>query len=37
VRTFLAADDSVTDPRKYLVPARNAVADAVAGVLDAIG
>lgn len=37
VRTFLAADDSVTDPRKYLVPARNAVAAAVAGVLDAIG
>jgi fructose-bisphosphate aldolase, class II len=37
VREFLAADDSVTDPRKYLAPARNAVADAVAAVLGAIG
>ena len=37
VRTFLAADDSVTDPRKYLAPARNAVADAVAGLLGAVG
>jgi len=37
VREFLAADDSATDPRKYLVPARNAVAGAVAAVLGAIG
>ena len=37
VRAHLAADDSVTDPRKYLVPARNEVSDAVAGVLNAIG
>ena len=37
VRAFLAAHDSVTDPRKYLMPARDAVADAVAGVLDAVG
>ena len=37
VRGFLAADDSVTDPRKYLAPARNAIADAVAAVLRAIG
>jgi fructose-bisphosphate aldolase, class II len=37
VREFLAAEDSVTDPRKYLAPARNAVAGAVAAVLGAIG
>ena len=37
VRAFLAADDSVTDPRRYLGPARDAVAEAVAGVLDAVG
>lgn len=37
VREHLAADDSVTDPRKYLVPARIAVSDAVAGLLNAIG
>jgi fructose-bisphosphate aldolase class II len=37
VRSHLAGDDAVTDPRKYLVPARNAVAEAVAGLLGAIG
>jgi fructose-bisphosphate aldolase, class II len=37
VREYLQADDSVTDPRKYLAPARDAVAEAVAGLLDAIG
>jgi fructose-bisphosphate aldolase class II len=37
VRTFLAGDDSVTDPRKYLAPARTAVADAVVSLLGAIG
>ncbi|HKV20975.1 MAG TPA: ketose-bisphosphate aldolase [Mycobacterium sp.] len=36
VRARLAADDRVTDPRKYLLPARVAVSDAVAGLLDAI-
>ena len=30
------SDDTVTDPRKYLVPARNAIADAVAAMLGAI-
>lgn len=37
VRDHLAADDSVTDPRKYLTPARTAITDAVAGLLGAIG
>jgi len=37
VREYLQADDAVTDPRKYLAPARDAVAEAVAGLLDAIG
>jgi fructose-bisphosphate aldolase class II len=37
VRAYLAANDSVTDPRKYLAPARDAIAGAVAGVLSAIG
>jgi fructose-bisphosphate aldolase, class II len=37
VRAYLEADDAVTDPRKYLVPARNAIADAVAAMLNAIG
>ncbi len=37
VRGHLAADDSVTDPRKYLVPARDGVRGAVAALLDALG
>lgn len=37
VRDHLAADDSVTDPRKYFTPARTAITDAVAGLLGAIG
>ena len=37
VRAYLASDDAVTDPRKYLAPARTAIADAVASVLRAIG
>ncbi|WP_123023359.1 class II fructose-bisphosphate aldolase [Mycolicibacterium stellerae] len=36
VRDYLASDDTVTDPRKYLAPARNAIADAVTAVLGAI-
>jgi len=36
VREHLASDESVTDPRKYLAPARTAIADAVAAVLEAI-
>ena len=32
----LESDDGVTDPRRYLVPARNAVADAVAAVIAAV-
>jgi fructose-bisphosphate aldolase class II len=36
VRVHLASDDSVTDPRKYLVPARTAIADAVAAMCTAI-
>jgi fructose-bisphosphate aldolase class II len=36
VRGHLASDDDVTDPRKYLMPARVAVADAVAAMLAAI-
>jgi fructose-bisphosphate aldolase, class II len=37
VRDQLASDDAVTDPRKYFGRARAAIADAVAGVLAAIG
>jgi fructose-bisphosphate aldolase, class II len=37
VRAHLAADDAVTDPRRYLAPARDAVSDAVAEVLAAVG
>ncbi|RDH74986.1 ketose-bisphosphate aldolase [Mycolicibacterium moriokaense] len=37
VRAFLASNDAVTDPRKYLGPARSAIADAVAAVLGAVG
>ena len=36
VRAHLASDDTVTDPRKYLVPAREAIADAVAAMFTAI-
>jgi len=36
VRSHLAADTAVVDPRKYLAPARSAIADAVAEVLTAI-
>jgi fructose-bisphosphate aldolase class II len=36
VRTHLADDPDVNDPRKYLAPARTAVADAVAAVITAI-
>jgi fructose-bisphosphate aldolase, class II len=36
VRDHLAEDDIVTDPRRYLTPARAAVADAVAGMIAAI-
>jgi fructose-bisphosphate aldolase class II len=37
VRDYLSADDVVTDPRKYLAPARTAIADAVAELLEVIG
>ncbi len=37
VRAYLESDDAVTDPRKYLAPARTAITDAVASVLRAIG
>jgi len=36
VRAHLGSDDAVTDPRKYLTPARTAVADAVAALLGVI-
>ena len=36
VRAHLASDDTVTDPRKYLVPAREAIADGVAAMFTAI-
>ncbi|MFC7671970.1 class II fructose-bisphosphate aldolase [Mycolicibacterium sp. GCM10028919] len=36
VRDYLSADDAVTDPRKYLAPARTAIADAVAELLAVI-
>lgn len=36
VRDYLAADDGVTDPRRYLAPARDAVAEAVAELLQAL-
>ncbi len=36
VRSYLASDGTVTDPRKYLGPARIAVADAAAAMLGAI-
>ncbi|CAN5407709.1 class II fructose-bisphosphate aldolase family protein [soil metagenome] len=37
VRAHLAADDAVTDPRRYLTPARAAVADAVASTITGLG
>ncbi|CAN5330143.1 class II fructose-bisphosphate aldolase family protein [soil metagenome] len=37
VRAHLAADPAVTDPRRYLTPARVAVATAVAATIAAIG
>lgn len=37
VRRYLADDEAVTDPRKYLAPARDAVRDAVAGLATAVG
>jgi fructose-bisphosphate aldolase, class II len=36
VREYLLADDVVTDPRRYLTPARVAVSDAVAAMIAAI-
>jgi fructose-bisphosphate aldolase, class II len=36
VRSYLASDCTVADPRKYLLTARIAIADAVAAVLNAI-
>ena len=36
VRAHLASDDTVTDPRKYLVPAREAIADGVDAMFTAI-
>ncbi|MFC8801027.1 class II fructose-bisphosphate aldolase [Promicromonospora sp. NPDC057138] len=37
VRQYLADDETVTDPRKYLAPARDAVRDTVAGLAAAVG
>ena len=36
VSDYLAANETVTDPRKYFVQARNTIADAVAALLGAI-
>lgn len=36
VREHLAADDAVTDPRRYLAPARAAVAEAVAATITGL-
>ena len=36
VRAFVASDDRVTDPRRYLTPARIAISEAVAAMIDAI-
>ncbi|GAY18160.1 class II fructose-bisphosphate aldolase [Mycobacterium sp. shizuoka-1] len=36
VRSYLAAEPDVNDPRRYLSPARDAIADAVAALLAAI-
>jgi fructose-bisphosphate aldolase class II len=37
VRRALAADDAVTDPRRWLAPARDAVAAEVARIVDVLG
>lgn len=37
VRRYLADDAKVTDPRKYLTPARDAIRDAVADLATAVG
>jgi fructose-bisphosphate aldolase class II len=37
VREFLATDAAATDPRRYLTPARAAVADAVATTITGLG
>ena len=37
VRQFLADDETVTDPRKYLTPARDAVRDTVTELAAALG
>src|SRR5262249_5407050 len=37
LRDTLAADPSVTDPRRYLAPARTAMRDAVLHLLDLMG
>ncbi len=37
LRATLAADPSVTDPRRYLAPARTAMRDAVVHLLDLLG
>jgi fructose-bisphosphate aldolase class II len=37
VRARLESDDAVTDPRTYFQPARIAIADAVAAMLDTVG
>jgi len=36
VREYLASDGAVSDPRRYLAPARDAVADAVAALIAAV-
>lgn len=36
VRAFLAADPQVNDPRRYLSPARDAIAEAVSSLITAI-
>jgi fructose-bisphosphate aldolase class II len=37
VRRALSADDAVTDPRRWLAPARDAVAAEVARIVDVLG
>ncbi|WP_454855009.1 class II fructose-bisphosphate aldolase [Promicromonospora soli] len=37
VRRYLADDETVTDPRKYLAPARDAIRDAVRELATAVG
>jgi fructose-bisphosphate aldolase class II len=36
VRSYLASDDAATDPRRYLAPAREAVAEAVSSMIAAV-